>query len=183
MRLQPFYGRAPVSRVKLQMAVTRQIEGEDLVVRLADWSRWVALNRGFAGRMYAGTWQSKGATGFWMVTNPREAVVIASSSQRSYGWLLDVDGREGRVRQLSPKRWEACEQGDLPLCWLFSLRTKSARAVGCAGDDGGRPPSRVILSLSKDLASHAARFRDVHRASWCDTYHGRGVRDPSTSSG
>ncbi|MEZ4563234.1 MAG: hypothetical protein R2853_10895 [Thermomicrobiales bacterium] len=77
------------------MAVTQQIEGEDLVVRLADWSRWVAPNRGFAGRMYAGTWQSKGATGFWMVTNPRETVVIASSSQRSYGWLLDVDDQEG----------------------------------------------------------------------------------------
>lgn len=121
------------------MAVTLQIEGEELVARLDGWSRWLALKRevraplaavasasvstdasalkrGYrwpgsyvAGRMYAGTWKSKGATDFWMVTNPREVLVIAFSGQPYDRWLLNVADPGDWVRRLSTKRWEAWE--------------------------------------------------------------------------
>jgi hypothetical protein len=121
------------------MAVTLQIDDEELVVRLDGWQRWVALKRevraplasvtsaslypdantlkrGYrwpgsyvAGRMYAGTWKSKGATDFWMVTDPHEVLVIAFADQPYDRWLLTVDDPEGWVRRLSATRWEAWE--------------------------------------------------------------------------
>jgi hypothetical protein len=121
------------------MAVTLQIEDADLVVRLDGWQRWVALKRevraplaaltsasisraanslkrGYrwpgsyvAGRMYAGTWKSKGATDFWMVTTPHEVLVIEFTGQAYDRWLLTVDDPEAWVRRLTPKRWEAWE--------------------------------------------------------------------------
>lgn len=121
------------------MAVTLQIEGEELVVRLDGWQRWAALRqevraplaavtsaaistdagalkRGHRwpgsyvhGRMYAGTWKSKRATDFWMVTTPREVLVIAFTGQAFDRWLLTVADPEGWVQRLSPKRWEAWE--------------------------------------------------------------------------
>ena len=121
------------------MAVTLQIEDAELVVRLDGWQRWAALKREVRaplaavtavsiardanilkrghrfpgsyvqGRMYAGTWQSKGATDFWMVSNPRKVLVIAFADQAYDRWLLNVDDLEGWVRRLSTKRWEAWE--------------------------------------------------------------------------
>ena len=118
------------------MAVTLQIEGEELVVRLDSWSRWLALKRevraplgsvtsafiskdanilkrGYRwpgsyvqGRMYAGTWKIKGATDFWMVTNPREVLVIEFTDQPYDRWLLNVDDPEDWVRRLTPKSWK-----------------------------------------------------------------------------
>jgi hypothetical protein len=121
------------------MAVTLHIVGEELVVRLDGWQRWVALKRevraplasvtsaslsrdagalkrGYrwpgsyvAGRMYAGTWKSKGATDFWMVTTPHEVLVIEFAHQRYDRWLLTVNDPEEWVRRLSPKAWDAWE--------------------------------------------------------------------------
>ena len=118
------------------MAVTLQIEGEELVVRLDGWQRWVALKRevraplasvtsallstdantlkrGYRwpgsyvqGRMYAGTWKSKGATDFWMVSNPQDVLVITFTGQPYDRWLLNVADQEDWARRLSPKAWE-----------------------------------------------------------------------------
>ena len=118
------------------MAVTLQIEDTDLVARLDGWSRWLALKREVRapvaavtsasvsrdanalkrghrwpgsyvqGRMYAGTWKSRGATDFWMVTNPREVLVIEFAGQPYARWLLNVDDPEGWVRRLTRKGWE-----------------------------------------------------------------------------
>jgi hypothetical protein len=119
------------------MAVTLQIEDEELVVRLDGWQRWAALKRevraplasvtsasistdantlkrGYrwpgsyvAGRMYAGTWKSKGATDFWMVSNPRDVLVIEFTGQRYERWLLNVDDPEAWVRRLTPNARDA----------------------------------------------------------------------------
>lgn len=118
------------------MAVTLQIEDDALVVRLDGWQRWAALKqevraplrsvtaatvsrdanslkRGHRwpgsyvqGRMYAGTWKSKGATDFWMVSNPREVLIIEFTGQPYNRWLLNVEYPEDWVRQLAPKAWE-----------------------------------------------------------------------------
>jgi hypothetical protein len=118
------------------MAVSLQIDGEDLVVRLDGWQRWAALKREVRsplasvasacistdadtlkrghrwpgsyvqGRMYAGTWKSRGATDFWMVSSPREVLVIEFANQPYDRWLLNVDGLEDWVRRLTPKAWE-----------------------------------------------------------------------------
>lgn len=115
------------------MAVTLQMEDEELVVRLDGWQRWVALKREVRaplgsvtsafisingdtlkrghrwpgshvqGRMHAGTWKSKGATDFWMVDNLREVLVIEFADQVYDKWLLNVDDPEGWVRRLSPQ--------------------------------------------------------------------------------
>ena len=115
------------------MAVTLQIEGDELIVRLDGWRRWVALKRevraplgsvtsafistdgdtlkrGYRwpgshvqGRMYAGTWKTKGATDFWMVNNLHEVLVIEFANQAYDRWLLNVDDPEGWVRRLSPQ--------------------------------------------------------------------------------
>ncbi len=117
------------------MAVTLEIDNADLVVRLDGWQRWAALKREVRaplasiasasisrdaemlkrghrwpgsyvqGRMYAGTWKGKGATDFWMVSNPHEVLVIAFANQPSDRWLLTVDDPAGWVRRLSQKRW------------------------------------------------------------------------------
>ena len=118
------------------MAVTLQIEDGELVVRLDGWQRWTALRRevraplasvasasisrdantlkrGYRwpgsyvpGRMYAGTWKSKGATDFWMVTNPHEVLVIDFTDQSYDRWLLNVDDPEDWVRRLRLKVWD-----------------------------------------------------------------------------
>jgi hypothetical protein len=119
------------------MAVTLEIDNADLVVRLDGWQRWVALRReiraplaavtsasvstdagalkrGYRwpgsyvmGRLYAGTWKSKGAADFWMVSDPRAVLVIVFTGQAYDRWLLNVPDAEGWVRQLAPKRWSA----------------------------------------------------------------------------
>ena len=118
------------------MAVTLEIEDEDLVVRLDGWQRWAALKRevraplasvtsvsisrdantlkrGYRwpgshvqGRMHAGTWKSKGATDFWMASNLHEVLVIEFADQPYDRWLLNVDDPDGWLRRLSPKAWE-----------------------------------------------------------------------------
>lgn len=117
------------------MAVTLQIEDDELIVRLDGWQRWAALKREVraplesvtsaylssdasalkrghrwpgshvAGRMYAGTWKSKGATDFWMMNTPHEVLVIEFANQPYDRWLLSVDDPESWVRGLSDKRW------------------------------------------------------------------------------
>ncbi len=121
------------------MAVTLEIDNTELVVRLDGWQRWVALKqevraplaavtsasisrdanalkRGYRwpgsyvqGRMYAGTWKSKGATDFWMVTQPGEVLVIAFANQPYDRWLLNVDDPGEWVRRLTPKGWDGVE--------------------------------------------------------------------------
>ena len=118
------------------MAVTLQVEEGELVVRLDGWQRWAALKREVQaplasvtsasisrdantlkrghrwpgsyvqGRMYAGTWKSKGATDFWMVNNPREVLVIEFANQPYNRWLLNVEFPEDWVRRLTPRAWE-----------------------------------------------------------------------------
>ncbi|MFN8662830.1 MAG: hypothetical protein U0075_13120 [Thermomicrobiales bacterium] len=118
------------------MAVTLQVEEGELVVRLDGWQRWAALKqevraplasvtsasisrdgntlkRGHRwpgsyvqGRMYAGTWKSKGATDFWMVSNPHEVLVIEFSGGPYNRWLLNVEFPEDWVRRLTPRAWE-----------------------------------------------------------------------------
>ena len=113
------------------MAVTLEIENAELVVRLDGWQRWVALKREVRapltavrsavisrdagkltrglrmpgsyvpGRVYAGTWRIKGAADFWMVTNPREVLVLTFTGQPYDRWLLTVDDPDGWVRRLS----------------------------------------------------------------------------------
>ncbi len=115
------------------MAVTLQIDDEELVVRLDGWQRWAALKREVraplaavaavslatdagalerghrwpgshvAGRMYAGTWKSRGATDFWMVNTPHNTLVIEFANQPYDRWLLSVDDPEQWVRRLSRK--------------------------------------------------------------------------------
>ena len=119
------------------MAVTLQVEGEELVVRLDGWQRWAALKREVRaplaavtavsvsrdanalkrghrwpgsyvqGRMYAGTWKSRGAADFWMVTHPHDALVIEFADQAYERWLLNVDDPAGWVRRLSRNTWTA----------------------------------------------------------------------------
>ena len=121
------------------MAVTLQIEDDELIVRLDGWQRWAALKRevrapldsvtsaylsrdanalkrGFrwpgshvADRMYAGTWKSKDATDFWMMTTPHEILVIEFANQPYDRWLLSVPDPESWVRRLSRKTWAGWE--------------------------------------------------------------------------
>jgi hypothetical protein len=131
--------RPPGQRMEAEMAVTLEIDNANLVVRLDGWHRWAALKRevraplaaitsasvshdaskfkrGYRwpgsyvlGKIYGGTWKSKGATDFWMVDNPKQVLVIDFAGQPYDRWLLTVDYPEDWVRRLSPKSWEGWE--------------------------------------------------------------------------